>query len=67
LRNIFGGFAHIINPDVSLKNSPVDTLRVEGAINYIKRIEIMIEKDKGVLKKPIVAIWNTYHQTYKNK
>jgi hypothetical protein len=43
-------------------DSPADTLRVGGAIIYIKIIETMIDKEKGVLKKPIVAIWNTVHK-----
>jgi hypothetical protein len=59
LTNLFGDFVHIIDPDMSTSKSPVDTFDIVGAINYLKRIETIIGEDGGILRKPIVAIWNT--------
>jgi hypothetical protein len=67
LTSLFKDFVHIIDPDLSSINSPVDTFSIEGAINYVKIIETMIKKDGGSLKKPIVAIWNTSKMCHKSE
>jgi hypothetical protein len=59
LVQIFGDNVHIIHPDLSSIDSPIDSNDIYGAINYIEAIEQFIRQDEGNLQKPVIAIWNT--------
>ena len=39
--------------------TPADCTDISGTINFIKAIENIIRNDGGILRKPIIAIWNT--------
>ena len=54
LTKIFDNSVHIIHPDFSSIDTPVDSKTIDGIINYIEVINELIRIDGGKLKKPTV-------------